>query len=63
MTQRKWQTAGDALRPGDKFTIPGCGWGSRGQEVYYDYNPKTKRKCKCVRLRVYTVQQGVSDGI
>lgn len=46
---------------GDRFTIEGCGLGAKGQEVIDDFNPKTKRKCKCVRLRTY-VFTGVIGG-
>lgn len=48
-------TVGATPTIGMRFTIAGTGWGAKGQEVFGDYNPATKRRCKCVRLREYVV--------
>lgn len=53
-------TAGTTPTVGMQFTIDGTGWGAKGQEVFGNYNPKTKRRCKCVKLRVYVVTNEVA---
>lgn len=46
---------------GMQFTIAGTGWGAKGQEVFGDWNPKTKRRCRCVRLRTYVVTREITE--
>ncbi len=48
-------TDGPSMKPGDMFTIEGCGIGAKGQTVVNGYNPKTRRKCKAVTLTVFKV--------
>jgi hypothetical protein len=45
-------TGGD-LKRGMLFTIAGFGVGSKGQTVIDGVNPKTGRKCKAVKLKVF----------
>lgn len=44
---------GDDLRTGMLFTIAGFGVGSKGQTVINGVNPKTGRKCKAVKPKVF----------